>query len=215
MIIAEITVNIPVLKETLAAYPKMTVEVEGERSVGDGDIIQLLFWVHGDDQAGFEASMENDASIAEFERLAEDDGSRLYRADYSEEVVAISSNPVWVRLGAVLLEAEGTRDGWNARFRFPDRDAFLSFVEWWQDTYETISVDALYRSDDDFGGTGLTALQHETLRRAMEEGYFDVPRRTTLEELAEEFEISAQAMSVRLRRGTAAMIEESLKDDRI
>lgn len=215
MLIAELTVRIPVLEETLLEYPEMTIEVERERSIGDGETIQLLFWAHGDDLDGFERSMTNDASIAEFERLAEDDDRRLYRAAYSEAVAAISSNPVWVGLGAVLLEATGTREGWEVRFRFPDRDALTSFVEWWQDNYETITIDALYHMEDDSGGTELTELQHETLRRALEAGYFEVPRRTTLEELADEFDISAQALSVRLRKGTAALVGESTTDDTI
>lgn len=215
VIIAEITVQTPVLESTLAAHPDVTIEVERERSVGSEETVQLLFWAHGDDHDGFEAAMADDSSIAEFEHLAEDDGRRLYRANYSEAVSAASSNQVWVDLGGVLLDAVGTRDGWEARFRFPDRDAFASFADWWQDNYDTLSVDALYSSADDSGGMELTELQHETLRRALEAGYFDVPRRTTLEELAEEFDISAQALSVRLRKGTAALVENSVTEDTI
>jgi predicted DNA binding protein len=55
----------------------------------------------------------------------------------------------------------------------------------------------------------LTAEQREALSRAVEAGYFDVPRRTTLVGLARELGISDTATSQRLRRGVATVLQDS------
>lgn len=47
----------------------------------------------------------------------------------------------------------------------------------------------------------LTDVEREALEAAVEAGYFESPRRTTLSELAEQFGISAPAFSKNLRRG--------------
>ncbi|WP_092703038.1 helix-turn-helix domain-containing protein [Halovenus aranensis] len=47
----------------------------------------------------------------------------------------------------------------------------------------------------------LTDVEREALTAAVEEGYFESPRETTLNELAEQFGISAPAFSKNLRRG--------------
>ncbi len=60
---------------------------------------------------------------------------------------------------------------------------------------------------------GLTDPQHEALRLALEAGYFDVPRETTLSVLASDLEVSSQALSARLRRGQASVLERALGDD--
>ena len=66
------------------------------------------------------------------------------------------------------------------------------------------SLRRLYRSEDDpTERYDLTPRQTAVLRRALERGYFDVPRNVSAEELAEEFEISSQALSALLRRGRA------------
>lgn len=63
------------------------------------------------------------------------------------------------------------------------------------------------------GEFGLTAERYEVLTAAAERGYFDVPRRLTMTELAEELDISQQALSERLRRGHGTLIDSALRID--
>jgi predicted DNA binding protein len=56
----------------------------------------------------------------------------------------------------------------------------------------------------------LTDAQREALLAALEHGYYDQPRRISLEELGELLEISPQAVGGRLRRGTANLIQTNL-----
>lgn len=60
---------------------------------------------------------------------------------------------------------------------------------------------------------GVTGPQREALVLAVERGYYDVPRRCTTAELAATLGISDQAVSERLRRGTATLVERTLGDD--
>lgn len=57
---------------------------------------------------------------------------------------------------------------------------------------------------------GLTASQWKTLALAVERGYYDIPRRCTTAELADELDISAQAVTERLRRGITNLTRHTL-----
>lgn len=59
----------------------------------------------------------------------------------------------------------------------------------------------------------LSPQQRDALLTAYRQGYFEVPRRTTLSELADTVEISDSALSQRLRRGTGALVEQTLLAD--
>ena len=63
------------------------------------------------------------------------------------------------------------------------------------------------------GGDALPRKQAETLRLALETGYFDVPRDVTLQDLADELGVSDQTVSERLRRGIATVVDDALEDE--
>jgi len=58
--------------------------------------------------------------------------------------------------------------------------------------------------DDD----GLTAKQEMMLEVAHKQGYWAVPRGASLEDLAQEMGLSAQAVSERLRRATKVVMDQ-------
>lgn len=119
-------------------------------------------------------------------------------------------------LDGTVLSAVGTRDGWTIGIRFPSQEAASMLNSTDNDIdvpfdvsrirTDGISVPAF---DDE-----LTMPQREALILAKETGYFEVPRRTTLVELANEFDISDSAMSQRLRRGIGTLLESSSENDR-
>lgn len=62
-------------------------------------------------------------------------------------------------------------------------------------------------SEDTKGiASGLTRRQREVLRLAVEEGYYDVPRRTNSEELAEELDCAPSTVSEHLRKIEAEIL---------
>lgn len=57
---------------------------------------------------------------------------------------------------------------------------------------------------------GLTDEQHEALVAAVSGGYFQVPRSTSVAELGEALDVSANAVSQRLRRGSETLVRTAL-----
>jgi predicted DNA binding protein len=74
-------------------------------------------------------------------------------------------------------------------------------------TTKTTATDMTDRSDD----YGLTAPQRQALLLAVEHGYYDVPRNGTLTDIAGELDISEQAASQRLRRGTRSLLRSTIQ----
>lgn len=57
---------------------------------------------------------------------------------------------------------------------------------------------------------GLTEPQRETLTRAVQGGYYSIPRRMSTKDLAEELGISDQTVTERLRRAIVTIVENTL-----
>jgi hypothetical protein len=67
--------------------------------------------------------------------------------------------------------------------------------------------------EDTANDYGLSDKQRQTLLHAVERGYYEVPRETDLDVLAEEMNISHQAASERLRRAISILVEHTLEMD--
>lgn len=79
---------------------------------------------------------------------------------------------------------------------------------------ETESVEILPEADERVREDLLTDRQQRALGRAAALGYFEVPRRTQLEELADRLDMSTSALSELLRRAQGRLISAYL-DDRL
>lgn len=187
-----------------------SVELVLERSFATDPARPVLFaWAAGPLDA-FEDAMAGDPTVERFETLDAVDGKRLYRIAVAgaTEVVLY---PRWVELGAERLEARFADGWWHGRMRFPDRDALADYRSYLDEEAIEFRLERLYDADraaaDDIG---LTEQQRETLLLALEMGFFDIPRETTTAGLAEELGVSNQAVSERLRRGYARLVEQLL-----
>ncbi|WP_394349503.1 helix-turn-helix domain-containing protein [Natronococcus pandeyae] len=68
-------------------------------------------------------------------------------------------------------------------------------------------------ADESTGRRGLTTPQREALACAVRHGYFEIPRRISLEELAAELGVTHQALSERLRRASDTLAAAELGVD--
>jgi predicted DNA binding protein len=101
-------------------------------------------------------------------------------------------------------------DGWRQTGWFADRDAFSMFSSFWQE-HADFGLERLTRDGEpESPGDGLTDRQYEALRTAYELGYFDIPRRASLDDVAEELDITASSVSERLRRAQTQLIQETV-----
>jgi hypothetical protein len=109
---------------------------------------------------------------------------------------------------AIIERIEARRNGWRQTGWFADRAAFDEFRSFWQ-TNGGFQLHKLTRDGEpEPAGEGLTDRQQEALRTAYEMGYFEIPRRAALDDVAAELDISASSASERLRRAQTQLIEE-------
>jgi len=111
---------------------------------------------------------------------------------------------------AIIERIEVLPGGWRQSGWFADREAFSEFSSFWQENagfhLQRLTLDG----ESEPPGDGLTDRQREAMRIAYEIGYFDIPRRASLEDVAAELDISPSSVSERLRRAQTQLIEETV-----
>lgn len=119
-------------------------------------------------------------------------------------------------MGGIVIEAKTGPSGWIERWQFPDREAVHGLWEYAHEESFRFDILELYRSDESLfeGSLGLTDPQTEAILTAYNNGYFKEPRDVSLEDLANELDISPSAASGRLRRGIEKLVETNLADHR-
>lgn len=209
-IVAEFSVDSRILQTALGATSRVHLRFEGFQSVGD--VIRLHCWVDGDDLDQFEGALEEDPTVADSRRFTARSNCRLYEVRYSDLGADASLYPALVAANGFTLDGNATGDGWRFRCRFPDRDALVSFHDGCEEQGYHFDLASVYGEDASFPTDpfGLTDAQRDTLMTAYEQGYFDVPRGTTLGEVGSRLDVSEQAVSVRLRRGLSSLLGATL-----
>lgn len=198
------------LGPTLEALPSIDVELERQYAL-DPDRPIAFCRVRCRDRDGLDRALVADDTIAEFERIGGADGESRYRLQRSETDV-IGAYRAWVDAGGELLDCRGSDGRWEIEMRFPDRASFGRYHEFLANEGVSLELHRLANDDRQYRGRGstLTDAQREALALAYEYGFFEVPRETGLSEIAAQLEISNQAVSERLRRGQAQLIDQQL-----
>lgn len=182
----------------------------------DGSI-RTVFWATGSDLQELERGLERDETVSEVQPIASNGDERLYRALHPSNMKDVTVPQAAIKTDGVLLGATTEGAGWRIKMLFPDRESFTDFRSACADAGLTVDVDSIYskpfsEAEDDLA---LTDPQRNLLRRAVEVGYFDIPRQTTLQELGQQMNISGQAASERLRRGMETLVRETVSGEGI
>lgn len=194
------------LAQTFDQLPGIRFAFEPTVATNVGDEVWLRAIGTGGDE--LRTALSGDPSVQAFEVIDGRDGAA------TTWLVAIDFHPAtrrWLsRLlgnGGTITDAVGHESRWITTCRYPDHDA-VSDVSASLET-EGIRFDVL-RLKNEMPSTeppySLTSDQYETIRRAYLDGYFDVPKETTLADIADTFDVTHQAVSERLRRGMAAVL---------
>ena len=210
-VIAEFTVDGPdlLLKDALVAVPEISVSVEGDTASRDGMPI-FYFWASGGDFQAFDAALDADEDVAEFEILETDDERKMYRVWFSRT----SFYDAYRESAATFLSLVGDHRGWRLQMRFPDRESLRRYRQSYEEQGVSFVVHRLYTDRRGPGDEyGLTEKQRRALALAHREGYFSQPREVTLDDLAGQLDISPQAVSARIQRGLDALLAATLDDD--
>ncbi|MFC4552261.1 MULTISPECIES: helix-turn-helix domain-containing protein [Halorussus] len=213
MPIAELQLDSCILRTAMTSAPDAVLRYEQCHRSADG--VRLYAWVETDDFGAFAEALAADDTVANPAVLAVDAGRRLYRVEFTEAGRAASLSPVRAELDIVVLDARATAEGWTVRLFTPDNEALSAFTDECDERNLSFTVETLQQAPPRSGQTAaeLTSPQREALEVALEEGYFEVPRRAALRDVAEKLGISAQAASERLRRGVASFLRTRLREE--
>lgn len=198
-----------VLGRALQRTSGLTAELEQMIPTGDRPI--PYFWVFGDPDGQFEAVLEDDPALGDCHLVDRLDDRSLYRAEWdppSDEFVQLI-----IDSDAVLWGAEGDADTWEFTLRFAGSHELSAFHTACREAGIDLDVVSLDNPIDPAGGESgpLTDAQASLIEYAYDQGYFEIPRQRTLAEIAEELDISDQAVNERLRRGLDSLVESTLK----
>lgn len=190
------------------------VGIELDRWVSDADAVVCYFWVPAGGYDAFETAVAAASTVDGVEAVDEVGSRRLYRGQCLPEAGTLVE--ALRRFDGSVVDAETDDHGWRLRIEFGDSEALSDFQSYCVDAVgAAIELGCLYEdvASTPEVGSELTARQRETLVTAYEQGYFDIPRKITLVDLAEDLDVSDQAISERLRRGKSKLIRANLIDD--
>lgn len=170
-----------------------------------------LFSVHSTALDRFEAGLDADPTVEDYERVVELGTEAVYALTYSDDAVLFSTEVA--RLNGVVLEIENEGTTWRLKAWFPDRAAAQRL--WTFATDHDVAVE-LVRINE-YGSIlehsyGLTEAQREAILMGLELGYFDEPRGVTLGELADALDISKPSASRLIRRGLKRLAQATLAE---
>lgn len=204
------------LADALEALPELTVHVVNETSTAPGQNADV-FRFEGADPDGVRAALADDHTVRSAEEVRAVEDRCLFRIEFAEETELLATEVT--ANGGFVLDARSSRPqstgrGWRERWFFPDDEGIQAVWQHARDAgFEFEVVDLSQRLQSDITSVDrdpLTPEQHTTLVTAYERGYFEEPRETSLERLAETLDVSPSAVNGRIKRGLKALIGTGL-----
>ncbi|MCU4740379.1 helix-turn-helix domain-containing protein [Halobacteria archaeon AArc-m2/3/4] len=202
------------LAETFTALPDLEIRVKSVVAEGPLQTMPLV-WIANAPRDDIEEALADDPTVDEFTCLLEDADTEewLYRIEYDSTVGEVCG-AIYDHDGTIL-DAQCSTSHWTFRLLFPDRDLLSATID--ELEAQDIHVDVRRmveagRNADLEATAALTEAQEEAISEAYRRGYYDVPRQISLEELADELDISHQALSERLRRASKVLASEQVDE---
>lgn len=206
-LVADVHVSGPdlLLAGTIAAVPEATFSV-----VFQGGTDALFVSVEGATTEDVLAAAERDPTVTDVAVTAENRTRRVLRVRRTADRSALSSVLAEMDVRVVRSRSEG--DGWLLRLELPDRERIGSLRSHLEESGVAFRLERLFEPEEPAtaGEYGLTDDQRTTLLTAFEAGYFEVPRRASQRDLAAALGVSGSAVSQRIRRAVATLVENTL-----
>lgn len=214
-IIVEVTVaaDTLALEHALGAAPAVSVSAERMASHARTEVLPYLWATDGTEALdALEAAADDDDTVEALDCVDRSEPARLYHVTWSD--------PVSGRLQSLLdghgvvLEADAKADAWHLKFRFNTHHDVQAFRDKFIGPRSGVTVERLFSPETPRQGEyNLTARQQRALMAAFKQGYFNAPRDVELRDLADEFDISTNAMSERLRRAVSTLVRNTIDID--
>ncbi|MEF8813938.1 MAG: helix-turn-helix domain-containing protein [Halovenus sp.] len=198
------------LGSVFETLPNVTVQLE--RLLPKDTLVIPYFWVRGAQAEDVAAAFDSHAGVTNIRLIDGVNDEYLMRVEWDREYVGVLSALSETNL--VFLSGTGTEEGWHFEVRGEDREEISKFRAYCQEHGVPIEITAVHALLPIQGeGYELTDPQREALVLAYERGYFDSPRKASLENIAGELGITQQSLSSRLRRGHRRLIGATLIHD--
>ncbi|MDZ7689208.1 MAG: helix-turn-helix domain-containing protein [Halobacteriales archaeon] len=217
-LIAEITLsnNLILFEDTFEESPEARCVFEDFHYVTDEDKTNYVFfwWMSGEEPDDFEDSLRKDPTVPGFRAVVGIKDRHLYRVEtvgYPQEQPLVF--PIYRKNDITEIESVRDADGLHLKARFPSRDTLSWFIESGEQIADDVEVRKMYvekqNPEAESGDmSSLTPKQRDVLSVALEHGYFDTPSRTTLGDLADEFDVSPQTLSTHIRVGVRKVVKD-------
>ncbi|EMA56184.1 helix-turn-helix domain-containing protein [Halococcus thailandensis] len=196
------TIETPSYLDLLNEVPQIQLTLK-QMVACDPETVLLTFWAENGDPDTIENILQESELLSDVAILDnQNNGQTLYQVQLPAKKTTYWK---WTELKGVLLDGVGTQKGWTIRMRFPTREAVFAYRDYCEEQeipfrLKSIKTDNVPREND------LTAAQFQVLEAAVQGGYFNIPRDTSIAELATRFDISDQAASERLRRALSNVL---------
>lgn len=199
------------LSQTIAETPD--VELQVIREVYCEESISPFLWARSNQVDVFRRALDDDGSVERAARLdgqteSSDTSSCLLRVDWNPSRVPFLK-AVADHEGAVLRASYGGGGAWDLTVMLNERAALAALHDNVSTDFELERVSSHHRAHQG-PSFGLTAEQREAVLAAYHSGYFEIPRDRNLSEVAEDLDISANALSARLRRGFRTLLANTI-----
>lgn len=198
------------LHETLTAIPDIEFEVQSIAARKSDRVIPFLWaTTENADQATVTEALSDDRTVENVVELAAFDDEWFYQMEWIKNIRIVLY--VLLEHNAAILDADGRNDEWHFRILFPRRESLSATFDYCETENLPVEFGKVYALDNENRDEyGLTETQHETLIKAVERGCYDIPQQRTLDDLADELDVSHQALSERLHRGHKTLIQNAL-----
>lgn len=199
------------LANVVTTFPDVTIRVLQEVStapVSDNS----FFVVETDRIEALERAFAADHTVSRADLVSRYQDWPVYSVEFSSEALLLGS--VVTEHRGFALDAHQHDGGWIERWQLPDRETLRSVWQYADAQSFTFDILKIRRVSDSSNSNmfGITDKQRSILIYAYENGYFEQPSETTLEEIADHFDISTTAASGRIRRAVRTIIESVLPE---
>jgi len=197
----------PIVK-VFAEYPLVDVEIEQLKQTDTS--VALYFSLNTQSTPPAASDFLNYDIFNSVERLDALSNEHLYSERLNND-----HESIWAGITKSDVELESAKSNeseWVFRLRAESAEQLSTFQACCQEHDFGVRLSRFPTEIQIFNSQeyNLTDKQHEALALAYTEGYFEAPRRTTLEELGETLDITQQAVIARLRNGEKNLLENTI-----
>lgn len=184
--------------------------IELDRVVPTSDAVIPYFWIYTDDSEDLTTDLDEDAGIEQLNIIDNVEGQIFLRIDWNLAHESVLT--AIVNTDVTLLSGRGNAEQWTFEVRASEQQEISDFQTYCREQEIPIELTQLHalsslKSDREYD---LTEGQRKALVLGYSRGYFDSPRDATQEDLADELEITRQAVSSRLQRGLRRLVASTL-----